>query len=624
MNTTGRHTDSTGHEDATSAASTASTAHKIRVVLERTVKVKLLIGAVISTALALLDSAAVVLVLPLVNLAAGADHTTGAMGSLWRALGEPGVSTFGIVLVALVVGLFIVKDVVFIAFTWWQSGVIANERVRISTQIFRNVLQSDYVSFRNRKISDIMAIMSTAVGQTMNAVVGGITQIFTAGITILALLAVLVIATPIQALVAIVYFSVAALIYMRFVRARLTRVGEGMLRGSLALTYAQLQGLNGFKEVKLRHTSEVFVEKYTIGADEVEQSSRRGNFISGITKYIMEILFILGMGVLLTISFLTGGGAGAVGALAIFVAAGFRMLPNISALVGAFNSVRVGRKSLDVVYAELNGSVHVDPETPPANTIEFSRELELRDVRYAYPSAQGEVIKGVNLTIPFGSSVAFVGSSGAGKTTMVDIILGLTTPTHGTIHADGVDVSRDIRAWQRNCAMVAQDVFLVGGALQGDIVFDELPEHVNDERLQRAVRDAQLEDVVAGLDGGLEGDIGEFGSKLSGGQKQRVGIARALYRAPRLLVLDEATSALDNETERKVTDTINALRGQVTVVIVAHRLSTVKNADTIVFMKDGVIAGAGPFAELRASNPDFARLVELGDLSDAPSVTAAP
>lgn len=238
-------------------------------------------------------------------------------------------------------------------------------------------------------------------------------------------------------------------------------------------------------------------------------------------------------------------------------------------------------------------------------------------MRYAYPTAKGEVIRGIDLRIPFGSSVAFVGGSGAGKTTLADIILGLIEPTAGSFAIDGQDASEHLREWHNNCAMVAQDVFLVGGELQNDIVFDQDSSQIDADRLHRAVRDAQLTDVVASLDGGLRGDIGEFGSKLSGGQKQRVGIARALYRTPSLLVLDEATSALDNETERRVTDTIEALKGQVTVVVVAHRLSTVKNADSIVFLKEGVIAGMGPFDELRRANADFAHLVELGDLSPA-------
>lgn len=610
--------------DHASGQAPVSVIHKIRVVLDRSVKIKLVIGAVLSTFFAVVDSVAVLLVLPLVNLAAGMDHTTGPMGMLWRAVGEPETGTFGLMLVGAVVGLFVFKDIGFILFTWWQSGVITGERVRLSSQIFRNVLQSDYVSFRSRNISDVIGIMNSAVGQTLNNLVNGIMQMFSAGVTIMGLVVVLLISTPIQAIVAFVYFLLASFVYVRVMRPRMARIGKDLMSGSLALTYAQLQGLNGFKEVKLRHSSEVFVQRYFSGANESEQAARRGNFFAGITKYIMEILFILGVGVLLVFSFTAGQGAAIVGSMALFVAAGFRMLPNVSTLVGSFNGVRMGMVPLDMVYQEVSGTAHHGPEQPVSRALKFRSALELEGVRYTYPGATSEVIRGVDLTIPFGSSVAFVGGSGAGKTTMVDIVLGLIQPTHGTIKADGVDISADIEGWQSNCAMVAQDVFLVGGELRNDIVFDQNPAQIDEERLHRAVRDAQLEDVVAGLDGGLRGDIGEFGAKLSGGQKQRVGIARALYRNPSLLVLDEATSALDNETERKITDTIDALAGSVTVVVVAHRLSTVKSADAIVFMKDGVVAGVGPFHQLRADNADFARLVELGDLSGGLAVPEAP
>lgn len=333
----------------------ASTAHKIRVVLDRTAKIKLAFGAVISTVLALMDSVAVVLVLPLVNLASGANYTNGAIGTVWGLLGKPDRTTLGLILVIAVVGIFVLKDLAFIAFTWWQSGVIARERVRLSSQILRNVLQSDYVSFRNRNISDVMALMSTAVGQAMNSGVNGLLQMFTAGVTILFLVIVLLVSTPVQAIFALLYFGIAGFVYLRVMRPKLNSVGESLWRGSLALTYAQLQALNGFKEVKLRHSSEVFVQRYRTGADETEQASRRGNFISGITKYLMEILFILGVGVLLIASFATSGGAEIVGSLALFVAAGFRMLPNISALIGSMNAVRMGLPSLEHVFREVDG-----------------------------------------------------------------------------------------------------------------------------------------------------------------------------------------------------------------------------------------------------------------------------
>ena len=245
----------------------------------------------------------------------------------------------------------------------------------------------------------------------------------------------------------------------------------------------------------------------------------------------------------------------------------------------------------------------------------LSRSLRIEDVHYRYPGAEHEVLRGIDLDIPAGSSVAFVGSSGAGKTTLVDLVLGLLSPASGSVKSDGKDIAEGIDSWQRICGVVAQDVFIAEDTVRKNILFDVPVEEADEQRLRQAVKMAQLEDVVESLPGGLDGDVGDWGSRLSGGQRQRLGIARALYRSPQLLVLDEATSALDNETERRVTETVNALHGDMTVIVVAHRLSTVKNVDTVVYMEDGRISGMGSFDELRRSNAGFAHLVELGDLS---------
>nr|WP_276548702.1 ATP-binding cassette domain-containing protein [Brachybacterium muris] len=245
----------------------------------------------------------------------------------------------------------------------------------------------------------------------------------------------------------------------------------------------------------------------------------------------------------------------------------------------------------------------------------LSKSLRIEDVHYRYPGAEHEVLRGIDLDIPAGSSVAFVGSSGAGKTTLVDLVLGLLSPTSGSVRVDGKDIAEGIDSWQSICGVVAQDVFIAEDTVRKNVLFDVPVEEADEQRLRQAVKMAQLEDVVEALPGGLDGDVGDWGSRLSGGQRQRLGIARALYRSPRLLVLDEATSALDNETERRVTETVNALHGDMTVIVVAHRLSTVKNVDTVVYMEDGRVAGTGTFDELRLSNAGFAYLVELGDLS---------
>ena len=218
----------------------------------------------------------------------------------------------------------------------------------------------------------------------------------------------------------------------------------------------------------------------------------------------------------------------------------------------------------------------------------------------------------MTLDIRHGQSVALVGTSGAGKSTLVDLLLGLHDPTGGTVTAGGVDIRDNLPAWQRQLAVVPQDVVLLDASLATNIAFEL---DVDPIRLDDVVRRAQLADLIASLPEGLDTQVGERGARLSGGQRQRLGIARALYRQPSVLFLDEATSALDNETERRLTDTIRELQGTMTIVIVAHRLSTVRHCDQLIFMSDGAVASVGTFDQVAATNSEFAHLVDLGSLS---------
>lgn len=584
--------------------------------LDRPTRWRLLIAAALSGALALLETVAIVTVLPLVQIATGAPLDDGATGMVWKLLGQPGRGAFGMVLVGVVVGLFILKDVLAMAFVWWQSGFVMDKRVEMSTRLFQGFLREPLAEFRRRNIGEAIRTMTAAVGQVFTTVSAMITTV-SSGLTVTAILVALLVTTPLQALLALLYFSAAALAYLRVVRPRISQVGDDIMEGTKEATIAGLQGLQGFKEVKVRGSARHFIERFTNGLLLNERAAREGNFFSSITKYLLEILFILGVGALLAVSFLSGAESQAVGSLALFVAAGFRLLPNISSLVGAVNGFRIGRASVLLVEEELRDSTGRGgtPASEDRIPMTLSKSLRIEDVHYRYPGAEHEVLRGVDLDIPAGSSVAFVGSSGAGKTTLVDLVLGLLTPTSGSVKSDGKDIAEGIDSWQRICGVVAQDVFIAEDTVRKNILFDVPVEEADDQRLRQAVKMAQLEDVVESLPGGLDGDVGDWGSRLSGGQRQRLGIARALYRSPQLLVLDEATSALDNETERRVTDTVNALRGDMTVIVVAHRLSTVKNVDTVVYMEDGRISGMGPFDELRKNNAGFDHLVKLGDLS---------
>ena len=272
----------------------------------------------------------------------------------------------------------------------------------------------------------------------------------------------------------------------------------------------------------------------------------------------------------------------------------------------------------DVLSArEWNASTDVRPVATP-----LRQNMRVENVSFEDPGGDHPVLTDVSITLQRGTSLALVGGSGAGKSTLVDLILGMNTPSEGAIRVDGADIQADLPAWRAGIGLVPQEVWFTDGSLRENITFGVEAADVDAEALRAAVTQADLDEFVNSLPAGLETGMGERGARLSGGQRQRIGIARALYARPQLLVLDEATSALDNITERRVTETIQRLSGSISMIVVAHRLSTVRTCDQLVLLRDGRVAAVGTFDEVARTDAEFARMVELGSphrLQGAPS-----
>jgi ABC-type multidrug transport system fused ATPase/permease subunit len=275
--------------------------------------------------------------------------------------------------------------------------------------------------------------------------------------------------------------------------------------------------------------------------------------------------------------------------LGLFAIAGFRFMPSINRVLTALQGFRYGQPTIDVLHEELSRPQPMKSEV--IGTMTFNRELKLDAVSYTYPGASNRSLQNVSVTVVPGEAVGIMGPSGAGKSTLVDLCLGLLKPVEGHITADGTDIHDQLRSWQDRIGYVPQTVYLTDDSLRRNIAFGLRDEAIDDTAVWRAVRDAQLEEFVRGLPAGLDTMVGERGTSLSGGQRHRVGIARALYHDPSVLVLDEATSALDTETERGVMRAVNALHGRKTVLIVAHRFSSVASCDRILRLEGGRIVG---------------------------------
>jgi ABC-type multidrug transport system fused ATPase/permease subunit len=300
--------------------------------------------------------------------------------------------------------------------------------------------------------------------------------------------------------------------------------------------------------------------------------------------------------------------------IGVFAFGTMRLMPAMQQVYGAFTNLRTGQRVLDDLHAEYTtalAELNARPRSAPGGARLPLREiLELDDLSFAYPKAERPALRGVTLRIPAHSTVGIVGGTGAGKTTLIDLILGLLIPDSGEIRVDGRRLDRDtLRLWQQSLGYVPQSIYLVDDSVRANIAFGVPPGQIDDAAVERAARLAALHDFVTNeLPEGYATVVGERGVRLSGGQRQRIGIARALYHEPDLLVFDEATSALDNITERVVMEAVNSMQGARTIILIAHRLSTVRNCDVIHLMEHGSVAASGTYDELVARNETFRRM----------------
>ncbi|MGN0347067.1 MAG: ABC transporter ATP-binding protein [Lachnospiraceae bacterium] len=355
------------------------------------------------------------------------------------------------------------------------------------------------------------------------------------------------------------------------------------------------QAFNGIKEIMVMDRQEYFAKHFNDSCAQNARAARRNNFFNVIPQNIYEVVCIGGLiGVVIIRLHMTDDIAGFVTTLAIIAVAAFRLFPSVSRLTTNLNAIIYNRPRLDFTYDMLKSIENEETfklknlDRDKIEPLVFEAQLKVNEITWKYPLGHEPVLKNLSLTIQKGQSVALIGPSGAGKTTLADVILGLLKPQKGQIILDGQDVYENLPAWSKIIGYVPQAVYLTDDTIRNNVAFGIFEDKIDEERIWKALEEAQLADFIKGLDDGLDTMVGERGVRLSGGQRQRIAIARALYENPEILVLDEATSALDNETETAVMEAIDSLHGTKTMIIVAHRLTTIQNCDAIYEIADGV------------------------------------
>ncbi|QGM22627.1 ATP-binding cassette domain-containing protein [Spiribacter sp. 2438] len=569
--------------------------------------------------MAVLETAGVASVMPFLSVLGnpGIVETNPVLAAAYEWGGFASVDAF---LMALGIGAFalIIISAVFRAVTLYAMNRWAWMRMHsLSERLLETYLRQPYAYFLDRHSGDMSKSILTETQQLQGQVIRPALNVLAHGTVLLAIVILLVVIDPVLATaVAALIGGAYALIYVG-IRRFLGRIGQDRVRANAERFTAAGEALGGIKDVKLLGREHAYLSRFRGPSTRFAKHQAASQVLGQVPKFLIEAIGFGGI-IILTLVLMaanggvSGGGLGGVlPVLGLYAFAGYRMLPAAQNVYQGIAQLRFGSAAVDTVYDDLHrraslAEIHKIAPAP----MQPKREIALDQVTYHYPKATQPALADINLTIPVGSSVGLVGSTGAGKTTLVDVILGLLRPTEGAITVDGVQVTdKNLRAWQAALGYVPQDIFLTDATVTENIAFGIDPEQIDAEQVKRCARMAQVHEFVTQeMPQGYDTIVGERGVRLSGGQRQRIGIARALYHDPDILVFDEATSALDTVTERAVMEAIDALHHQKTIILIAHRLSTVAGCDQVVLLDHGRVEASGQFESLKAQSTQFQKM----------------
>ncbi len=494
---------------------------------------------------------------------------------------------------------------------------LSSRGASISSSLIGKLLSQPITNINKRTSQETLYALTNGV---MNITLGVIGSSVTL-ISDLSLLAVLflglLVVDPTVAVSTITLFSLIGLILYKVLHKKAQMLGESQARVTIESNERIVEIVQGYREAAVKNRKGFYAKEISKLRFKLSRDLAESSFLPYIGKYVIETTVILGALAISAIQFAASDAAQAVATLSIFLAAGTRIAPAVLRMqqggIQLKSALGSAGPTLDLIgeldqYPSIDDSFEAGPKFIYPG---FTASIELRNVCYSYPDSPQRALDFVNLEISHGEFVAIVGSSGAGKSTLADLILGLLKPDQGEVLISDHQPQDAIREWSGAIAYVPQDVLIVNGTIRENIALGYPRDSISQEHIERSIEVSQLDDFVLSLPEGIESRVGERGAKLSGGQRQRLGIARALYSNPKLIILDEATSALDGKTEADLSAAINRLKREVTVVMIAHRLSTVRDADKILYLDQGKALALGNFEEIRSKVVAFDHQAKL-------------
>lgn len=493
---------------------------------------------------------------------------------------------FIFLILVFIIIIYFLKSLFIVFLTHKQNRFLSNLIALISNKLFSSYMSQPFVFYLNRNVSELIKNIQVEINYLSVFFLSLIT-LFIEGGFVVAVLATLIYIEPIGAISIGVFYGVLSILFLQFTKRKLSAWGS--IRESLdsQISKVVLEGLGGIKDLLILDKTDFFKEDYSIKNLLKARLLANHGTVSQIPRFYLELISIIGLVSFIILLLLQGKDPLSLFAiLGVFVAATFRMIPSLNRIIAATQSLKYYKSSLDIIHKEIKDNIEFVVDDSYSKEYDFKIDIEFRSVDFSFIKDL-DILKGINLKIKKGQTIGIIGESGSGKSTLVDLLIGLHKPTSGKILIDGISGFQMNQSWRNSIGYVSQTIYLTDDTIKNNIALGIPENKINETRIVELLDQVQLKKFITNLELGVNTKVGERGVQLSGGQRQRIGIARALYHNPDILILDEATSALDMETEIEIMRSINYLKRHKTIIIIAHRLSTLKSCDSIYKIDDG-------------------------------------
>lgn len=566
---------------------------KLSYIFSRADKIKIFILMVVVVIGSFLELMSVSIFSPFIELIMSPDalQESSTMSYIYNLFSFHNLENFLVTIAGGIILIYIIKNIYIIVEKNYIYRFSYRIQRNISTNLLKAYMKEPYTFHLNKNISVLQRSMQEDTDQFTKGIIHMLEMIAEVCVCVAIGIYLYIVSKSIT--IIIVGLLILCLALFSFISKKYSTAWgrEGQIYKSKIYQWMN-QSLGGIKEIKVLNREKSFIRQYDENFSRYVRVLRLNRLIGVVPKYIIEMVCMTGLLLAIIFKILFGQKdlLDFVPQLAVFAVAAFRLLPSVGKINEHLSAVLYAKPSLELIYNDLKEVEDLEvKETPRDEEWKFKDKIEVKNISYSYPDGETDVIKDASLKIEKGRTVAFVGSSGAGKSTLVDILLGLLKPKYGKIYADDMNIFKNLSTWQKEIGYIPQSIYLSDDTIRNNVAFGVDKDDIDEQAVIKALKQAQLYEFVEGLPDGLDTFVGDRGVRLSGGQRQRIGIARALYHNPEILVLDEATSALDSDTETAVMEAIDSLKGQKTILIIAHRLTTLRNADVVFEVTDGKV-----------------------------------